>query len=473
VIGVVVSVMHLALLVDFGLRPATLRQVSRWLAEDRLDRASLVASTAFTLYLAIGIFLLILFSAAGGVLLWALRIPEQFRAESHIVLVIAAGATALGLVTSVYLAALGSRLRFEVQHFGRIGGQSAYALLLLFGLTAFEPQLRTWALASLGSAATALWIARAYSQRVCADIPIRPVAPFGEGLADLADFSKYAAVFGVCQWLILRSGPLLLAFALGPEAVGLYMPALAIVIAIQPFWTSFLWQLQPLITEAFTVGDADRVRWIATRGTRYGLLLGGGVLVFVAGLALPFVELWLGPDFRLTAWVLMLWAAVRFCHVANGVSQSLFLGAGQLRGASMIEATLAGAYLLAAAAFLAWTDLGVMAVPVALIGSQLLRTVLFFVISAELVALPRVDYFRRAYLAPLACLAVLAVIVTGVETLMPYHPLLRIVTAAALGLPVYALLSWNLGLREEDREYARSLVSGLSSTKPGPDSTGN
>ncbi len=89
VIGVVQSVLLLATLLDLGMRPAALRQISHWISAGQRERASLVASTALTLYLSIGMLLLSLLLLGGRGLLSLLRIPVELALESYAVLVTA------------------------------------------------------------------------------------------------------------------------------------------------------------------------------------------------------------------------------------------------------------------------------------------------------------------------------------------------------------------------------------------------
>ena len=50
IIGVLQSLLQLSTLVDMGLRPAALRQITYWRATGRDERAGEIASTTFTIY---------------------------------------------------------------------------------------------------------------------------------------------------------------------------------------------------------------------------------------------------------------------------------------------------------------------------------------------------------------------------------------------------------------------------------------
>ena len=458
IIGVLQSLLQLFTLLGLGLRPAALRQITFWRTHGRDDRASAITSTAFAVYLGMAALLLSAVILLGRWGLPLLHVPVPFRDESYAALVLAALGTGIGLVASINFVTLGSYLRYDVQHIARMGQEVVYASLVVVGFLLLGPSLPMWGAAFLAGAAVSLIVGRAYRRRICPEIRIRLGAADRSVLSDLGGFSGALGVFAICQWVALRSGPLLLTLSLGPEAVGVYLPALSIIVAVGPLWTSFLWQLQPLITEAWAREDADRVRSLTIRGTRYGILLGGGALVLIGTLAGPFVELWLGPGFRLTAWTLSIWAGVRLCQVTTGAAQEVFLAARHLRSAAIVEVASSALYLALALVLLERTALGILSVPVALGVAQLLRSVVFTRIVAEITSVGALEYARAAFGAPFACLAVLGGTVGIARSLAPAEPIWQLTLPALIGLGVYTGTVWGIGLHEAERGEARGMV---------------
>jgi O-antigen/teichoic acid export membrane protein len=452
VIGIIGSILQLTGPIDSGLRPAVLRQFTRFRAESDPDRANRLASNALVVYVALAAALLGVLILSGRWLLQTLNTPAHLLTEAYVVLLAAGLSAGLGLTSAIYGAVLGSGLRFDLQYLSRTAGQFAQAAVIVSLFTLWKPALSVWGLASVVGGTLVLLLLSRLAHGLVRDLRVQLALTDRYGLRDLLGFGTLTALSSLAQWLSIYSGPILLAYYIGPEAVARYSPVIAIMVRLQPLWNSWLWQLQPIITMAQADRDLPRTYPVVLSTTRYAIIVGGGALVTLASWADPLIRLWLGSGFESTAAVLSGWAVIRLFHVVNGTSQSICLGTGQMRRVARIDMILSVVCVVLTGILLAGLHPGVTAPVVALLVTEPIRALLLLSVSMRLLRIGRWTYIREAILRPSSCLVILALAGLLLGDLCEIDSWASALLVISIQLAVYAACVWTVGLTVDDRK---------------------
>lgn len=455
-IGLAGSLTSLAVLVELGLRPAASRQFTRFLFSGETTRANELASTATAIYAAMAVAIVSVVALGGAASLRVMGVSSELQPEAFAALVIAAASVAIRLMQAPYEAALASQLRYDVIQYMEAVGAVLRALFIVATFTLLGPSLTLWALALVISAGLAYFVHRDRARAYCETLLIRRKLVSRRGFSDLAGFGALTSLFQLASWLTVQSAPLIISYFHGPERVAYYLPAMILVVSLQPLSRAFLYQLTPVVTRAQADGELERIQRILVRSTRYTLLLSGGAVALLASVSFRLMPTWLGPEFDVTAWVLIALCAQAFLHACVGGAFPIFVGTGRIRGMSLLNAGLALGSVSASVYMVGWTSLGVIGPAIAIAGEQVIRTAVWFWYATRICQVDRLSYLRSAFLGPGVCLLALVATSLLTQELLDLDAWLELAAAAAASAVVFVPLGWTIGLSRDDRVRALS-----------------
>ncbi|MFQ5515268.1 MAG: lipopolysaccharide biosynthesis protein [Myxococcota bacterium] len=459
IIGLVNSILGLAVLIELGLRPAASREFSRFVYSGELRRSNELASTTLVASLLLGAALLAGLTLLADPLLSAVRVPVELMREGRGALLLAAGSVVLSLVTTPYSSALIARLRYDIQHFATVLEASSRLILLLLAFSLWTPRLELWGACILASSAFAFLLQRSQAHRRCPSLELSSRLASRRGVRDLATSGSYTSVAQLAEWLTNQSGPLILGFFLSTVAVAHYHPAQIIGLTLLTLSSGFLLQLHPILTEAWIHGRTEGIRRTLIRSTRYSLLLTGGAAVAVAVLAPQITQLWLGEGFEDTTRTLQVWCAAALLHSATGGAFPLFIAAGRYRFIARAAAALATLNVAVAVLLVGSLGFGPVGIALGVLVGQAVRTAVWLIFATRLAGLAWRDYLRRSLLGPSLSLCGLALSAAVLQQLNLPGTGATLAVAAAGSSAIYAALAWRVGLRPDDRVRAREQLS--------------
>lgn len=464
--GVLVS---FAALADLGLGGALSRHLAAQLATGNQERYNELASTAFTFYLAVGSALAVACGVFAPAIAAAFNPPPSLMdAAVFLVRWYAAPAVLLSLVSPAYWGVLASANRFDIGNWIAIGTNivRTAALLAVLGLT--TAPLLGWSAVSLFSQALSLGLTAwaAYHVRPGLRVTLRYARV--RALSILFSTSTYLFALQLTNLLSVKADPFILTTFLGPAAVALYAPAATLITTVRPLVTTLVDQLHPLATVFHESGDREKLLMILVRGTKYTLLLGVGACVMLASFAGPITSIWLGRALgsrsSVTAQVLILFVAVELLAYAAGSQWAVLLGMNRLKFLTWTQLPLAVANVVASAALVGLTRLGVVGVVIPTLVIALIRRPLIIVHAARLCGVPVCRYLREAYLRPTVVLVLLTGAAVTVRLFAKPSTLGALLGWGGLLGVLFAALCWWAGLNPDDRDSILNTVGLRSPT---------
>lgn len=458
--GVVVSFTAVA---DLGLRGALSRHLAEQVALDNTRRFNELASTALALYLAIGAALATACFLVADPLARAFRVSDALLPDAvFLIRWYSSVSIFLSFLLPLFGAVVISNNRFDLRNYIVTGTSLLRGALLFAVLGLTDTGLYGWAVVGIASLAVQFGLLVITARRLWPAMEMRLRHLSWYAAKALASLGSSLFVLQLCGMLSVQSDPIVLTAFLGPSAVALYEPALAAAGAVRPVVQTLAEQLHPLATDLHVTGRQEELQQVLLRGTRYTLLMGVGVSVLLGVFAEPIMQVWLGrrlgPEYLVTAQVLVAWVVVDLFNYASGSLGPVLVGMNRLKFILWTQVPAAVVNLVASIWLVGYTRLGVVGVviPTAVIG--IIRRPVVSVYVARVCGLTARRYFLESYLRPIAVLTMLTAAAFGLRwAIGPASWLSLGACAAALGVS-WAGLAWGIGLTRADRQAFRQLL---------------
>ena len=465
------TIIGLSAILDLGLRGALTRLLAEAFARNATRKLNELASSAAILNLAIGA------AASIGCIVLAPQIARFFRVsdpflEQGVFLVRWYGSASilLSFISPVFACTLAGLHRFDLLNLVATLSSTTRGLGLFLLLRNTQSGLYGWAAVNIAASVGSTLTIALLAYRRWPSLRLSPSLFRIDTLGPLFGLGGYMAVTAFTNLLGSQADPLILTTFLGPSAVTLYAPALALTGLFRPVVLSLADQMHPLATKFFTDNRHNDLQAVLLRGTRYTLLMGIPVCVILTVYAEPIARLWLEPslhqDYRVVALVLAAWSVADLTTYAAGTQAATLLGMGKLRFQTWSQLPMAVGNMLLSVLLVGYTSLGVVGVVIPTILFGLLRRPIIAVHTARACGLSGRTYFAESYARPLVVLVTLAIFAFLVRTQAPPRDLLRLlVDTGAIG-GVWMILCWTIGLNRSDRaSFGRLMREVIDSSK--------
>jgi O-antigen/teichoic acid export membrane protein len=405
-------------------------------------------------YLILAGVIVVVVGLTGDPILRFFRAPPELIGDGSAALFLSACALGIGLAATPYAAALASQLRHDVQHYSDIFESLFRVGFIVIVFSLWEPRIQVWAVANLLPAAIVLLLIRSQAYRHCPSLELGRKLLSRAAARELGSSGFYTSIAQLSEWLDRYSGPLVIGYLLGASLVAHYTPAMVLASAIQLLSSSFLLQLHPFVTKAAVEAQAELIQRVLLRSTRYSLLLSGAAAAWFGSLSPVVIACWLGRGFEDTAVVLALWCATILLQACEGGSFAVFLGLGRFRFVAVVNGLLGLISIGGALWLVGPAGYGVAGAAVAVLGAQLVRTVVRTVGAGRIAGVAAGEYLRESYAGPLACIAVLVATSASCQILLDAPPWAELAIAGTCSLLLFGALAWGVGLNAQDREKA-------------------
>lgn len=308
-LGVFASLTSLA---DLGMGTALSKYVAQYHASGETDRLSILFSTAFLCYWAIGGFVV------GGLFLAADLILGLFfqglpYAELHLLYGLSLLIFLLNHVFSVYTGVVLGLRRFEEANLYGFLVNLLNALLTVLLLE------RGWGLRGLLalnglSVFLVAWSNRWIISRQLPDLRFRLTHFRWEAVAEILRYSTRVFVTSVTHLIHTQADKLILSHFLGVSFVAPYHLATQILNQLRNFPMAIVNPLMPAASALQVQGQDERTQRLYLRAQRYNILVAIPIFLPCLFFARPLIELWLGKGQVLTAFAL---GFLAFAHLIN------------------------------------------------------------------------------------------------------------------------------------------------------------
>ncbi len=320
-----ISIMNYTTLLDFGLRQAIVRFVSKFLNEEDYDRINAIIHSAFMLYSFAAIIAIMFAVTVSLTGLNLFNIPGNEEYTARLVLMIIGIDTGINFLFMAWGGTLGAFHRYDYLNGVIIVENILKALTLVYllkhgyGLIYFAAVFPAYSL--LRNIVSAV-ILKAKFPRV--KFGLSRVSE--EAVKQLYRFGIIGFLISVGWILIDNMDRILIGYFLDTETITIFSIAMVIIVFMRQFVLSTSLPLRPVISSLESSGEIETIRKIYISGTKYLAWLtftfAAGVFIFADN----FIYLWMGPGYGESARILRLLSFPYALFFSQAFGISIFYG---------------------------------------------------------------------------------------------------------------------------------------------------
>jgi len=464
IVTLLIAVVAMCAMADFGLRTALGRHLAEELARGQHPRFNELFSSAVYVALVAGSFAGLMWGLLAPSFIAVFNLPASLAAEAQSVIRwYGAIAIPLSLLLPIYAAVIFASGRSDILDGVTAGTAIIQAVGLVAVLGLSRGGLLGWALVTVGELILRLLILRYLGHRL---------APFGliklglvrrDVIRSLLSTSAYPFMLQLMYVVNIYADPLILTTILGPSAVAIYRAGMVLPMRIQPLF-SIADQLQPFAVAYHVTQRKAKLQDVLIRGTRYTVLLGILPCAVLGVFSEPITRFWLsgalGSDYRLAGHVLAGWVIVELLTTtAGGAQWAIFFAVNKLRFLAWSQVPLTVFNLTVSIILVAWTSVGLLGVVIGTIVLALIRRPMLIIYAARACGLSTRTYLVEAYARPAIVLVILGAVASSWLRLGLAESVLGLLAGAAATTFAWLLSVWWLGLTANDRRDARLMLN--------------
>jgi O-antigen/teichoic acid export membrane protein len=351
-------------LVDIGVRGGTGRYINYYLGRSEREQVSNIVSSSLLFYAIISV---AIFAASAVLALFFSRlfpkIEPELASEAKWVLLLLGLNVWIGLFSSTFAQLLAAAERFDLQMiadvFVLVARTAATVWILIVGRGLVELALVQVGSGVLGCALTAAFA--------------RWKGPHTHIHWEHFRWASFKEVFVFGSWAFLGNASLQLGLYASTAIIGMLIGAKEVTIysiggMLIGYATAFVGRitaiLVPDIMKAGGRGDLAALRQLVGRGTRATMFLAVPVLVGFMTLGGEFIDVWMGPKYTASAWILLILTTARFGALATEPIGTVLLALGDVKLCTLMNALPSFVALAISVGLVLFTDLGVYGVAI-------------------------------------------------------------------------------------------------------------
>ncbi len=447
-------------LIDLGFATSVVKYVAELRGKEDFARRDQVVGTLLGVYLAMGLF----------VVLVALVFVPQLNGWFEIPIDQHEQATALFFLVAIRLAlflplSLVKGVLFGEQHITALNVVQALAALANLGLVVLVLELG-YGVVAMGLVSLVLMVAEHLVylwlwRRLAPDVRMRIGAFRWSLLREVGAFALYAALVNVAAVVLLQTDPIIVKAFLPLGAVAVYSVVMNVAKYVLMFVKQIANAITPAVAEMKGAGDAEGVRRLLLMGTKYSLglaiPLAGGLSLYGADLLL----LWVGPELVEGAPILSVLLAAIVLMTAREAAGSVLAMTGHHRFAARV-AVASALFNLAVSVGLAFS-LGMLGIALGTLAAGVVVDAGFVIPKACRVYGIGASLYLRSAVAPLF-VPTLASLGTawGLRALHVPTSLLELAGHMVLVGLVFLVSFWFCAMTPAERAIARHRTSRLA-----------
>ncbi len=446
-------------LMDFGIRSALGKYFAEYAAQKDYQRINSFFNTIFFLFL----LLMVIVSLIGitVVYLWldSFKIPDFLKKDAKVLGYLFSIFIGLSFPLSVPLGILSGFRRFDILNLNSLFIRSIRAGLILIYLTPQNGLYRLF-LIHIGTSILEYLVLYWYCLRY---YPFLRLSFFHFNLNQFkqtAQFGLNSFIIKIADTLIFYTDTLIVGRFLSTAMVSVYAPAESLISYIRSLVIAIINVTLPEASHLDSLGDYNRLRWLAAKTTQYLSLLIVPVAIAILFFADEFILLWLGEDFLIAATLMKILVIPQVSGLIMHGLESALYGINRHKSLAKLMMVIAFSNLVLSLLFMQWWGVyGVAwgtAVPLFL--GQLIGTPLF---SKRYYGLDLHQLFQKMLLPTLLKMLPLIGVFYFLNSIVEIYSYLQL-----LGVLFFGFLSWLpfffLAIDSDDRKHLISMSVGFS-----------
>ncbi|MCX6830374.1 MAG: oligosaccharide flippase family protein [candidate division Zixibacteria bacterium] len=319
------SIVNYMTILDLGLQQALIRYISKFLGNGDYGKINSVLNTAFVVYSAAGIAVIIISAILSFFALNWFNIPAEYIAQGRAVLMIIGLNVAINFIMLPWGGSLGAFHRFDIANGIAIAEDILRTLVIIFLLKSgygIVPLALTFLIFTLLRVITAT----VFLKRLHAPLRFNPRLADRSTFRMLIGYGVISFLISIAWMLIVNSSNVLIGYFIDTSAVTIYAIAVTLLVAVRNLISAVAMPLRPLVSHYETKNEKEIISLIYMKGTRYlyflTFLAAGGIIVF----ADHFIALWMGPGYEASAGILRILVVPLAVYLPHAVGTAILYG---------------------------------------------------------------------------------------------------------------------------------------------------
>lgn len=287
-------------LFDLGIRESVIRYVSKHHTDKNSDELNKIVSTAFYLYLFIGVITIAITFVLAYYFPHIFEIKKEAIDIARIVLIITGINVAQGWLFNTYVGILMGLQRYDI--FNKIG--IAFGILRFIVIVIFL---------HLGYGIIALGIIQLcinflsnilmyfYCKREIHDLKIIPFNKKHMQHKLILNYSVFVLINNVGQKIVFFTDALVIGIFLPVNAITYYAIPGNLINYMRNIVTAMTRVFNPLISELETKNENEKIKLIFLKGTKFSIIIGLPIGITYLFLGKLFISLWMGNEYALAS----------------------------------------------------------------------------------------------------------------------------------------------------------------------------
>ncbi len=274
-------------------------------------------------------------------------------------------------------------------------------------------------------------------------------------------FGSKSLVLGVAPLIVFQTISIQLTAAMGPAALAVLMRPIGLVRHAETFLNKFTYVLSPIIGSLQGAGHAAQQREVFLSSSRWCVALALPSVLFLAIMGDPLLAVWMGPQY-VEPGLITLIAGGLFLPMAQGPASQVMVGMNRHGTIGVICLVLVLVLLVGGSVLLSGTSWTLHRAALTVVSALALPYgVVLPLYACRRLEIPVLTYLKRAFLTPVACGSLFALVLLLCRILLPTSPLIALLVGAAMAGMVLAVLYWFFLLQESHRAQALAAVRRL------------
>ena len=318
-------------LLDLGVGKSVTYYIARFHTQGEHEKSSRLVSTALAVFSVLGAVALGASVVIASVAPRLFHVPESFKANFHVLVILGGATVASCLVTNVFSAILVGLQRFESMNAIEIGMGILRATSILFALGEGKG-LITLAIIHLVSYAIMGLIYAWTAWRLYPQLRIRFILSDRANTRLIFSFGSHLFLLSVSSYLILYADALVIGAFLPIAMITFFAIAGNLIAYSRSLVNGISNIVSPLASSLDADGNHDQIARLAVDGPRYATMLVLPIVITLALRGKTFIGLWMGPEYAgLSGEVLQVLSLALFFSAANQVATSMIWGINRHR----------------------------------------------------------------------------------------------------------------------------------------------
>ncbi len=451
-------------ILDFGLRPAIVKYVSRYHALADEENLNQVVNTVFVIFSAVAVVIVLASIVLATFAYKVFRVPPEYYSELRILLILVGANLALSFPFGVFGGVINALQRFDINNYIGISALAIRTAIIVVvlksggGLVAFAAIVLVSTL--LESIVKTHWCFR-----IIPSLRINPFLAKVQTLRHISAFSLFTFIIGIAGRLMFQSSSIIVGAFISAAAITFYAIANNLINYMSQVVSNVSVTITPLASAFDAQHEEDRMKRLLLVGTRYCFLIILPVGFSYLIMGEPFIRLWMGIDYvPLSSTVLIILTLAQFGHLSQYPAGSIFYGTGRVKLLAFMNLIMAvvniGLSLLLVKPYgLHGVALGT-AVPLFLYGS-----IFHPIYICRVLRVPLTRYFLESYARPLMAAGPLVALLVFFRLTVTFQSLIMVGVAVGISILVYGGIAFFIALEPSHRAGLLNKLNELTARK--------